>query len=334
MVNATLASRHLDFDDLATLFGGPPSVGPGETASPEQVAMARKLRAEGRILPDARLDAQRLRAVDADVKFRATAVHAGRLPLRRVSFHLGLDRGLLVVDPMAFEFPRGRISGRVRLDGRGAVPASDVDIRLSGVGLEYLVAPVRGSVPVAGALSGRAKLHGTGDSVRKAAASADGSLAVVVPHGQIREAFAELMGINVAPGLFELLRKDQDKTNLRCAVGHFDVSGGVARARRIVIDTRPVVVEGQGRISFVDETLDIRLKGKSKKLRILHVFAPIRVTGRLNHPVIKPELAKAAPQVGIAAVLGAVVSPLAAILPFIDPGLAKDADCAALVAQG
>jgi uncharacterized protein involved in outer membrane biogenesis len=334
MVTADLVSRSLDLDDLATVVGGPPSVGPGETASPEQVAMARKLRAEGRILPDASLDARRLRAVDADVKFRATAIRAGRVPIRQVSFRVDLQRGLLVVDPMSFDFPRGRISGSVRLNGRGAIPASDVDIRMTGVGLEYLVPAVRGSVPVTGALSGRARLHGAGDSVRKAASSANGSLAVVVPHGQIREAFAELMGINVAPGLFELLSKDHDKTNLRCAVGHFDVSGGVARARRIVIDTRPVVVEGQGRISFVDESLDIRLKGKSKKLRVLHVFAPIRVTGRLNHPVVKPELAKAAPQLGIAAVLGAVVSPLAAILPFIDPGLAKDANCAALVGQG
>jgi uncharacterized protein involved in outer membrane biogenesis len=334
MITADLVSRSLDFDDMATIFGGPPSVGRGETASPEQVAMAHKLRAEGRILPEATLDTRRLRAADADVKFRATAVRAGRLPLRQVGFHLTLDHALLNVDDMAFDFPRGRITGNVRLNGRGAVPVTDLDLRLSRIGLEYLVPPVRGSVPLAGALSGRAKLHGVGNSVRKAAASSNGSVAVVVPQGQIREAFAELMGINVAPGLFQLLSKDQDKTNLRCAVGQFDVSGGVARARRIVIDTKPVLVEGQGQVSFVNETIDVRLKGKNKKVRILHVMAPIRVTGRLNHVQVKPELIKAAPQVGIAAILGAVVSPLAAILPFIDPGLAKDANCSALVAGG
>jgi AsmA family protein len=332
MVTANLVSRSLDFDDLAAVFGGPPSVGRGETASPEQVAEARRLRAEGRLLPDATLDAQKLRALDADVRFNATSVQAGRLPLRQVSFRVGLDKGLLVVDPMAFTFPRGKITGEIRLNGRGATPVTDVDVRLAGLGLEYLAPAAGGTVPIAGTMSGRAKLHGTGNSVRKAAASADGAMSVVVPQGRIREAFAELLGINLAPGLIQLLNKDQDKTNLRCAVGYFDVSNGVARSRRIVIDTNPVIVEGQGRISLIDETIDIHLDGKSKKLRIGHLMAPIRVAGSLSAPTVKPELGKAAPQIGVAVALGAIVSPLAAILPFVDPGLAKDANCSALLA--
>jgi hypothetical protein len=33
-------------------------------------------------------------------------------------------------------------------------------------------------------------------------------------------------------------------------------------------------------------------------------------------------------------VLGALLTPLAALLPFVDPGLAKDANCASLLAAG
>src|ERR1700728_4524956 len=52
--------------------------------------------------------------------------------------------------------------------------------------------------PLEGTLAGRIKLHGTGGSIHKFASSADGSLSIVVPHGQIRAALAEFMGINVA----------------------------------------------------------------------------------------------------------------------------------------
>ena len=38
-------------------------------------------------------------------------------------------------------------------------------------------------------------------------------------------------------------------------------------------------------------------------------------------------------QGGLAAGVALVLSPLAAILPFVDPGLGKDADCGALLAQ-
>jgi hypothetical protein len=38
-------------------------------------------------------------------------------------------------------------------------------------------------------------------------------------------------------------------------------------------------------------------------------------------------------QGGLAAGLGALLAPLAAVLPFVDAGLAKDANCAALSSQ-
>ncbi len=39
-------------------------------------------------------------------------------------------------------------------------------------------------------------------------------------------------------------------------------------------------------------------------------------------------------QGGVAVALSALLTPLAAILPFIEPGLAEDANCAALIAVG
>ena len=58
---------------------------------------------------------------------------------------------------------------------------------------------------------------------------------------------------------------------------------------------------------------------------------PISVSGPLLHP--KPTVEKG-PAIGQAAAglaLGAVLSPLAAILPFVDAGLAKDANCSAMI---
>jgi AsmA family protein len=69
-------SRRLDFDDLATVLGGAPSTAPGETASPEQKLVARQMAASQRLLPDATLDVKRIRAMDADFRYRAQSVQA------------------------------------------------------------------------------------------------------------------------------------------------------------------------------------------------------------------------------------------------------------------
>ena len=61
--------------------------------------------------------------------------------------------------------------------------------------------------------------------------------------------------------------------------------------------------------------------------------APITVTGTFDKPQVGVDAAKAIPQGGIAAALS-LLNPLAALIPFVDPGLAKDANCAAAMSEG
>ena len=75
------------------------------------------------------------------------------------------------------------------------------------------------------------------------------------------------------------------------------------------------------------------ITGHPKKPQLIRVRAPITISGPLDHPAIGVNAGSAIAQGGLAAGLAFVLSPLAAILPFVDPGLGKDADCGALLAQ-
>lgn len=334
LLKADLRSRSLDFDDLGALFGGAPSTKPGEAASAGQKAVARRLEAEQRLFPDAPLAVDRIRAIDADVTYRALSIRDAPVHLRAASTRVKLDNGLLRADPLELDLPQGKVAGHVQLDARRATPVTELDLRLSNARLEQLI-PIQadGPLPLTGAVVGRAQLTGAGNSVHKAFASANGRVVVVVPNGEIREAFAQLLGVNVVKGLGLLLSKDQQKTDVRCAVAQFEARNGVMEAQRIVFDTDPVLGNGSGRIDLGRERLDFRIKGKPKKPQLVRVILPVTVKGPIRAPEIGVEPGKAIAQGGVAAALGAVLSPLAAILPFVDPGLAKDANCQALVGQ-
>jgi uncharacterized protein involved in outer membrane biogenesis len=332
-LKADLVSRRLDLADLGAVIGAAPRDVRAHTVSPAQAAMAAKLKAEHRILPDARLDLDRVRGMDARVSYRAQTVQAGKgLPIRQVALKVNLDHGVLIADPLAFSLPQGQIAGSLRIDARKATPTEAMDIRLTGAKLEELVA-ASVNPPISGGVLARARLSGAGDSVRSAAAGADGVVTVVIPHGQIRQAFAELLGINATKGLFLLLSHSNDQTPVRCAVADFRAQNGVLTADRIVLDTGVVLAVGKGQVNLRDETVNLRLEGKSKKFRLVRIMAPITLDGRLEGPKVGVDAGKAAGQLTIAAALGAFVSPLAAILPFVDPGLAKDADCSSLLAE-
>lgn len=102
-------------------------------------------------------------------------------------------------------------------------------------------------------------------------------------------------------------------------------------SRQLEIDTDPVLVNGSGSVNLRDETVDLRFQGSPKHFQFMRLRAPITMRGQWQHPSFGVEAGPAVAQGGIAAALG-VVNPFAAILAVIDPGLAKDADCAPLLA--
>ena len=332
-VAADLASRRLHLTDLEAVIGGAPHHVAGHTVSPTQQAMAAHLSAEHRLLPDARLDVGRLRATDARLTYRADSVEAGKVPIRSVSMKLSLDHGLLTIDPLAMRLPQGDLSGLIRLNGRGATPVTKLDIQVANARLETFIERAAIQPPITGGLYARAALTGAGDSVRAAAGHANGQLTVVIPGGQMRSAFAELMGIDVARGLFEILTKNHGSTPIRCAVADFRATDGVLHAQSIVFDTGVVIATGSGDVNLRDETMNLAFAGRPKKFRLIRIGAPITVKGSLEQPKIGVDVAKAAPQAVASVALGALVTPVAAILPLIGPGLAKDADCASLISQ-
>ena len=333
-LTADLRSRRLDFDDLASIFGGAPARGKGEAVSAEQAAVGGKLAAERRIFPDSTLQVERIRAMDAKVTYRAETVNAPNLPLSKVALDLALKDGVLTGDPVSLTFSRGTLSGKARLDASGKVPRTDVDLRLTNGRLEdWITQRFDGQPVIEGQMAGRAKLTGYGNSVRKAMASADGTITFAVPRGEVRQAFAELLGVNISKGLLLLLSEDPRQTPLRCAVADFKVTDGIARSTRIIADTDVVLVTGSGSIDLRNERLNLRIEGDSKKPRLLRLFVPINIDGPLTKPAIGLETGNAIAQGGISLALGALVNPLAAILAFVEPGLAEDANCGAIMAQ-
>jgi uncharacterized protein involved in outer membrane biogenesis len=330
-----LASRSVSFVDLGALFGGGPTaaklqqaaakagIAPGDVQAPVQQTQ--------HFLPDLPLQVDRVRQMDADVVYHADKVVSQTFPLRGLALTLKLDHGVLKLDPVSMSLSQGRLAGTLQIDARKEVPAVDVDLRFHNVNLQQFVPTASGEPPIEGTLEARANLHGTGRSVHKVAATANGTVTAVVPKGAVRKQFVELLGIDVDRALF--LSGSDDQTNVRCAVADFTAKGGTLSARHIVFDTESVNVNGSGTVNLADETLNLTVQGAPKSLRLVRVRAPITITGSLSKPSVGIKAGGAVAQAGAAVGLSVLLTPLALILPFVDPGLADDANCAGLVSE-
>ncbi len=286
---------------------------------------------EDRFFPEARLDPQRVRKMDAVVQFHAESVQTRKIPLRQMSFQLHLEHGVMTIDPVSFGFAQGRVTGKVRIDATHDDPDVSLDARIADVSLSQFHSK-NGASPIDGVLAGRAVLHGHGRSVREAVATADGSVTAVVPHGEIREAFAELAGMDAVRGLGLLLAKDQEKTDVRCGIAQFQAVKGTLMVQTLIFDTDNVLITGKGQVDLGSEQWDLSLRGEPKKMS-LRIKSSLALRGTFLQPSISVKSGNAFGQSGLAIGLAAVLTPVAAILPFVDPGLAKDANCSALLQE-
>lgn len=285
------------------------------------------------LLPDADLQVDRVRGMDADVTYRAKSVIAPKLPMKEVNFHLLLHAGVLKIDPLSFALESGKFVGSVSIDARQDIPQSAIDMRIEGVDLGQFQSASAKKPPLSGSMVGRLKVHGAGSSVHKLASNADGTLSVALPTGEMNAALAELTGIDVTKGLGLLLSKDQPTTDVRCGVLDFQADQGTLKSQSVFIDTTNVLITGRGSIDLKNENLDLSLQGDPKKVRFFRLRSPITLHGTLLHPAVGVKADKLLAQAGVATALGVLLTPFAAALALIDPGLAKNKDCAAVIAE-
>jgi AsmA family protein len=286
------------------------------------------------LLPDTALPLFGIRRDDSVVDFHAQTFDAGRVALHAVAVHVMIEHGVLTVVPLSAGLPDGKITGRLRFDATHEIPTADLDLRVADLRLGQFGRKGTAQPPLDGLLQARLTLRGNGRSLHELAATANGAATAVLPHGAIRASFAELTGIDVTRALGLAVRKDRKDTPVRCGIASFQVHDGNMTAQSVVVDTEPILITGKGAIHLDSEALDLAVRGRPKSWRLVRLRSPVLIRGTLRHPSIGIEARNSLAQGAEAVALGVLLTPLAALLAFVDPGLAKDADCAALLAEG
>ncbi|MGE5475827.1 MAG: AsmA family protein [Bacteroidales bacterium] len=319
LLRGNLESQRLALADLAGFIGGKPGE-PDTTRAPD------------RVLPDQKLNLDKLRAMDAEVRFTGRRVEAPGLPIDRLEARLSIKDGHARLEPLAFAIAQGSFAGTVDLDGTRPLPHARLDMEVRRMDLHRFFGGTRFAPQTAGTLAGRLSLDGSGRSTAELLGGADGRVTLMMAGGSFSALLVEAAGLDIAKALGLALGEDRPMA-VRCLVADLDLAGGTARTRALVMDTADAVITGQGSIDLGQEGMDLRLEAHPKDPSPLSARAPIRIGGRLSKPEVSVDAAAEAARGGLAVALGALLTPLAALLPFLEPGLGEDQDCRRLIAE-
>jgi uncharacterized protein involved in outer membrane biogenesis len=325
MIAADLKTDRLHMIDIAPFVGYRPDRLEKEGAG----GLITRVNGTPRILPDAPLRIDAVRAFDAKVNYEVRTVVGKDIPISNIGLALELDHGKMTLSPLTFVMANGLFAADIIIDARRQPVTTDYDIRLSPTPMGKLLA--RWGVEesgTTGTIRGRVQIKGYGDTVRESLATSSGRIAIVMPQGTMWARNIQLSELDIGVFVQKLFEKKlTEPVSINCGLIAFTVRGGVASADPILIDTQKNVILGRGSFNFKDESLNLDVRADGKKFSLFSGQSPVGVGGYFAAPSIDPLSPALLARGGAGVGLGAVLSPLAAILAFVDVGDAKSAAC-------
>jgi uncharacterized protein involved in outer membrane biogenesis len=332
LLSGKLEGTHLALADLGPAIGHARHA-VGATSAPTQGL-------PGRLIPDHTFDLPSLRVMNANVLFDIADLDLGTTmlePLRPARAHLTLNGGVLTLDDLDARTAQGELSGMASLDGRSSSAVWITNLRLRNLQLSQWLHQKRGEGDppyISGKLDGQVKVKGTGRSVAEILGGLGGGARFHMSDAALSHLALKAAGLDVAGGLKVLLKGDE-ALPVRCNVADLTLTKGVIRPRVFVVSLDNATIWADGQVSLADETLNVRAVSSPKDFSPLSLRTPIDVKGTLAKPTVSIEASGPMARGGAALLLG-LLNPLAALVPFLDPGARdaakkEDSDCAALV---
>ncbi len=252
------------------------------------------------------------RRVDATGKLNIGHLALSRAEVTGLSAAFTIEHGLIKAPEVTGHFMGGNVLLHLDADANQTPALTRIEMTVRGLQLAQL--PHKAEPPYAGSLLLQIHAQGQGDSLHAFAAGANGTLSASVLQGTIRDSLAELTGVDLR-GLGLTLTGNHHEAAVACAAADFDIHAGVMQSTRLFIDSEPVLISGGGRVLLDPETLDLKLHGDPKGLRILRIKAPVLVKGTLLQPKFSVGVSESSVQL-------------------VDRGATRNADCTALQPGG
>jgi len=247
-----------------------------------------------KLFPKAPLPIDGLKAVNADVSFKAKKLIVADFVLHDVSDTIALKGGKMVGDH-DFAMGGGKFGGKINFDGRKLPAHLNIDLKGKDLGLgDSLKENGITDLISGGKTQMRIALKASGKSVAGLMASLNGQTLINVGKGKINSKYVNLAGgdlVTQLTGALNPMAEKQDFTPLACVVVNLNFKKGLADYdKKIAIQTDAMNITSSGEINLAKETLDIGIKPEPRSDSVdLGVNAGglagmVRLTGPLSAP--------------------------------------------------
>lgn len=250
-----------------------------------------------------------IRLINARGKLTLDSAHLSGMQFEKVTLGLALDNGVLRLHPFSATLFEGQYQGDIRIDASAAMPVMSANERIEGVRLGALAKAMFDKDNITGTINGTFKLSGKGADLGAIQRNLGGNISLELVDGayegtdvwyELRKARATLRQ-EAAP--------EPDlpaRTRFSEVSASGPVTNGVFKNDNLVAELPFMQLTGNGSVNIVDATVDYRMSARvfnkpefigdditADELKdFTKTVIPMRVTGPLAAPSIKPDVQK------------------------------------------
>lgn len=246
------------------------------------------------VLPKGDLYSHLLQAVDgfdAELEVRAEQSRLLGLPFAWITIRTTLDRGALSATIEDSRIGESSLQGSLTVTPGERQTSMELGAKLRNAELSALIAGIERLEGVTGRFDGDLSLHATGNETPEVLDSTGGRLTLFLDDGAMPDPLAERIAGDVLTAVFTDF-DESDKTPIRCAVADFEVHGGVASARKMLLNTGAFLLFGDGTINLQEGTLDLKFVPSAKDFSLVSIHLPFRIHGPLADVQYDPDVSR------------------------------------------
>ena len=326
-LDVALTSANLDFDDLGVVFGIPVGAGKGETDNAEQRKAKAAADASDRLIPNARIDFARLRAVNAKFSFTSPKVTDAPAGIHAVDIEGALKDQILDFAKAEVKMAGGDLDAKININATKDPAVTRAKGSIKGASISNILK----TQLIHGDINGVFNVTLTGNGFREAFGSMTGEVGAWSPNSELSKVATEAAGLDIGEVILKLAKREPGKKGYlksRCLAAAAQFRDGDGILNPAVLDNSDTMILAKGGLNLKTEALNIEIEAHPKDISIGTLKGNAQVVGTLKKPGIKVIDADTVFQV----VLAAIAGPLAA-LPFVELGHEKDAPCQELMAD-
>ncbi len=245
----------------------------------------------GRVFPADPLPLDGLMAVNANLTLKADRLTVENLVVSEIDVKLALKDGRLNVTPLKAALAGGRVAASFDLQSASKPPRLVLKVDSEGLNVGGLLKDMDVTDILSGAMAIKTSIQGSGASVRSLMAGLNGQFSVVGRNGELNSSALEGMSSGILDVLPWVGKADTNKIN--CIVSRFDIKGGMARSRALVLDTGGITVSGQGTLDLAEERIEMTIDTHAKSASLAKLAIPINVGGTFATPTFTPNVGQA-----------------------------------------